>query len=326
MGHRANYVRVLEDGTFDVTYSHWGAQTLDSELFWGPEYLDHLWHPEAARDHWYGDEGGCLFDPVRRWLWWFGGWNLRFGCRGIRERQLHLQLMQVLWPGWTVEWGHTGENGLRSHCGLPPHDQTEVFSTFQEALSRALGPGCGVLTVEDGLVVHDVAAPRSMLRHLANADPSLVDTLVAWSRTAARLRETPLVDARFGIHLAPDSRTLRIWADEVNWDHQRLCEEWSGWKIDFHGHDLDAHFEWSRGAYRPPTIAQATLIERRRRAMLEDEPNDGEHVMQSIGQAFHASGRPVVGVTSSATRSSPPRPVIDRAALFERAIAGLLGL
>jgi hypothetical protein len=38
MGQRANYVLVEESGRWSLFYSHWAANTIDRDLFWGPDH------------------------------------------------------------------------------------------------------------------------------------------------------------------------------------------------------------------------------------------------------------------------------------------------
>jgi hypothetical protein len=78
VGQRANLLIVGADG-YELFYTHWRANTLDADLFFGPdpalafirsqrstaegaEWLDETWA-----------EGGAVLAPTRRELLWFGG-------------------------------------------------------------------------------------------------------------------------------------------------------------------------------------------------------------------------------------------------------------
>ena len=37
MGQRANLI-IVQDGQYDLFYTHWAANTLERDLFWSPEF------------------------------------------------------------------------------------------------------------------------------------------------------------------------------------------------------------------------------------------------------------------------------------------------
>src|SRR5688572_33088903 len=110
MGHRANLI-VIDGGQRELYYSHWAANRLDCDLFWGPaiatafarrqrseadgaELLDEVWA-----------EGGAIIDHATRTLCWYGGQRASYD---IPYRRVLLRMMRELWPGWTVRWAAQG--------------------------------------------------------------------------------------------------------------------------------------------------------------------------------------------------------------------------
>jgi hypothetical protein len=67
MGQRANLVIVRPDG-YELFYSHWCANTLPRDLFWGPEHAERFIRMQrpAGHDEWLDTiwaEGGAAFAP-----------------------------------------------------------------------------------------------------------------------------------------------------------------------------------------------------------------------------------------------------------------------
>src|ERR1700743_2655913 len=105
MGQCANLI-VISNGQADVYYTHHRANTLDQDLFWGPQYA--LGFIRAQRQVTPNDllnelwaQGGAVMDLDQKRLIWFGGEDV--SC-WLPLRRVHVDLMGRLWQGWTVEW------------------------------------------------------------------------------------------------------------------------------------------------------------------------------------------------------------------------------
>jgi hypothetical protein len=120
MGQRCNLV-ITTGTTYELYYSHWRANTLDADLFWGPDpalafvrrqrsvaegaaWLDTGWA-----------EGGAVIDPDRRRLCWWGGDVV---C-DVDLRRLLLARMAQTWAGWEVRWASRGIFDLAEYVGEP---------------------------------------------------------------------------------------------------------------------------------------------------------------------------------------------------------------
>ena len=119
MGQRANYVIVEDDG-FALYYSHWCANTLDRDFFWGPEPALDFVRRQTPRepDQWLDQvwaEGGALLNPEMRHLILFGGEDVNWD---VPLRRLYLKLLQSAWPGWDIVWAHEGPVNLIDYLGL----------------------------------------------------------------------------------------------------------------------------------------------------------------------------------------------------------------
>ena len=56
MGHRANYV-VVAGGKRELWYSHWTANSLTRDLFWGPQHALPFIRRQQPTEEWLDDLG-----------------------------------------------------------------------------------------------------------------------------------------------------------------------------------------------------------------------------------------------------------------------------
>ncbi len=132
MGQRANLI-VVGEADYELYYSHWRANMLNRDLFWGPKHALAFIRPQRSRADgadWLDDvwaEGGALMDPGRCLLLWWGGEDV---LHEVPLRRLQLELMANPWQGWDVRWAHEGIADLADHVGVPraqvlsPRDET----------------------------------------------------------------------------------------------------------------------------------------------------------------------------------------------------------
>lgn len=121
MGQRANLATVGPQG-YDLYYSHWCANTLTRDLFWGPLHAERfvqLQRRVDACDGWLDTvwaEGGAVIDRPQKTLFLFGGQDIAFE---VPLRRLYLRLLQQVWEGWTIRWAHKGIVDLAEYLGVP---------------------------------------------------------------------------------------------------------------------------------------------------------------------------------------------------------------
>ncbi|MBC8059312.1 MAG: hypothetical protein H7Y18_01450 [Clostridiaceae bacterium] len=83
MGQRANLIIVKKD-SYDLYYSHWCANTLPRDIFWGPEHAINFIQLQVKKDidDWWLDdiwaEGGVIVDIEKKILLMYGGENILF--------------------------------------------------------------------------------------------------------------------------------------------------------------------------------------------------------------------------------------------------------
>jgi hypothetical protein len=105
MGQRANLIIAGPEG-YDLYYSHWRANTLPTDLFWGPEYAQAFVRIQRPvdQDGWLDtiwSEGGAVIDTARRTLLLYGGEDILYD---VPLRRMYLELLQTVWANWTIRW------------------------------------------------------------------------------------------------------------------------------------------------------------------------------------------------------------------------------
>ncbi|MFC4114356.1 hypothetical protein [Nonomuraea zeae] len=202
MGSRAHYV-TLQDGTFGLYYSQWGAYHLELDLLPGPgpatrfarsqrEESSWMWEPEC--------DGACLIDHDERRLLFFSG------CDGDPSYRLAaLATLARTWPGWRVEWAFGGLRQIKVAAG----HAAEVTMPY----SRAPETGeawCDVLVT----MIHH-GRTRAYLVDSAEAvicegARSLDDYRSAWSAITSCPEKVVA-----GVHLDLDDQTAGVWTSST---------------------------------------------------------------------------------------------------------------
>lgn len=118
MGQRAN-LALVQDKSYELYYTHWGASDLPRSIFWGAEEaVDYIRSCERI-DSWLDDrwaEGGAVLDLDHRQLLWFGGDDLIYD---IPLRRQFIRLMEPLWPSWEIRWATAGIAELAAYVQHP---------------------------------------------------------------------------------------------------------------------------------------------------------------------------------------------------------------
>lgn len=117
MGHRANYICRTVWG-LELYYSHWGANVIHADLFWGPESALEFCRSQRATGEWLDDvwcEGGACLDLEAKHLVFFGGENIKYDPF---LRAGLLAFLEHTWKDWTVAWAHRGILDLAVAAGV----------------------------------------------------------------------------------------------------------------------------------------------------------------------------------------------------------------
>lgn len=213
MGQRAHYI-IRSEGSFDLHYSHWGANRLDVDLLWGPEHAISFSEAQTRTDEWLNHvwcEGAALIDRDSKRLLWFGGEELLFN---ERERGVFHELLRASWPEWTVEWASNGLNDVVDALGV---DRSVVAVDTEAREPFTEDWGCRVVEPSWVTTIVSIRHRGSQQVGLSDYLPTdviersvqLIDDDVVW-RDSVRLEAVP----HGGVHIDLDARSFSCWTAE----------------------------------------------------------------------------------------------------------------
>lgn len=214
--------------SYELFYSHWGANVIDRDLFWGPDAAFDFISGQGRSDSWMDDvwcEGGALLDLDAKRLLLFGGEDILFDPF-LREG--YLSLCRLSWSPWTVEWAHRGIRDLAGPVGLA---EDEVLAAPKKPRLRPPTfshpkklRNCSMLQVDQSFyaVVEDIKFYLPLGPEILNALPKRPPKL-------ALEQEYPYG----GAVIDTANRRLRYW--KLN-DRPRFEEEveqgWQSWDVE----------------------------------------------------------------------------------------------
>ncbi len=250
MGHRANLL-IIEGPTPEVYYSQWRANTLDSDLFWGPQHATAFIRSQAPQhdglkllaNEW--TEGGAVVDHRSRVLLWYGGEDIRVH---VPRRRLHLSLMGGLWPGWDIRWAREGVADIADYVGVPrvavltaaSAQSTDAEWVFEPAQDPAWLSTI-VSMRRDGQVRYAVTdASAAELLDLGQSLLSATERNAV--RNSLRWRDVAREFPTGGIHFDLDQHRLCFWvAEEAPALEARAKAHLGNWTIVDWGDRYEAH-------------------------------------------------------------------------------------
>src|SRR4051812_42715096 len=107
MGQRANLI-LVQGGRHQLYYTHWRANTLPRDLFWGPDHASRFIRIQQPTTEWLDEvwaEGGAVMDHDARVLLLYGGEDILYD---VPLRRLYLRALARVWDGWEIRWAHEG--------------------------------------------------------------------------------------------------------------------------------------------------------------------------------------------------------------------------
>lgn len=332
MGQRASLAIVTEHET-ELYYSHWRANTLDRDLFWGPEHAAAFIRQQRSEDEgaeildevWA--EGGAVVDETRRTLLWYGGEDI---LRDVPRRRVHLALMGRLWQGWTIEWAHEGiadiadalgisrEVVLTREAGDEPLDPRWVFEPPDDPTWRNT-----VLSSERNGALQFWTTQHD-LREVLSTGPPLLSSL-ADVRGAASLDWAEITEdfPTGGLHVDWDRRELSCW--HANYQpaiESRTRARFPGWRVTWWHDRYDAHAEAARDRLALPVPDIDSLLADIRLTLLAED-RDHSDLIPSLLERL---GESPEGVNPFALRDDPlTLGTEERRRLLDEAVAEVFG-
>lgn len=285
MGQRANLI-ILADGKRETYYTHHRANTLDRDLFWGPNYAlefiraQRRVDPDELLDELWA-EGGAVMDTDKKYLLWFGGEDVL--CE-IPIRRVHAKTMAALWPGWSIRWASEGVGDIADYLGV---SRAKVISEKCAPMAdpllsandvlRTRGLGWGTLaSIQHG----NLEARVHVLQHHAERILYVGEAIIVaaeqaqWATTAA-LNYFPAG----GFHIDVSERSIALWNAYSRHNaaiHSRVQSAWPCWTVQWHQDRFEPHAQLLANAVDWPMPKKSELLQHLATILLRPEdPQSG---------------------------------------------------
>jgi hypothetical protein len=281
MGQRANLV-IVEADRFDLYYSHWCANTLPRDLFWGPAHAEQFIRIQRQlnNDDWLDTvwaEGGALIDKRSRVFVLYGGEDINYN---VPSRRLFLKLLAAVWQDWTIRWAYEGIVDIAEYVGV--HRQKVIVrNAVGESDDASLKPpeepgwvNCvGSIEIDGNVRLYPLAADAGFY---LGRGPTLCNDCdrQQWYPTLALADRTSDFPTS-GFHIDTSKKTVDFW---VSFDCAGLLEnvrlQWPGWNV-----------TWHKDAYE----SQAVLT----KDLLKFNAPPEQELMQSLQKMLMVESKPV---------------------------------
>ena len=299
MGQRANLV-IVEDGQYQLFYSHWCANTLTRDLFWGPEYAARFirMQREADESGWLDDawaEGAAVVDLDRKVLLLFGGESVLYD---VPLRRVYLDFLSRVWKSWDVRWAYEGIATIADYVSYP---RTKVLSTrTEEAVCSLAPPGergwtdivASIRWAADQVRIYPLAGDPEVY---LSAGPSLLNSPEA----EGGLERLPLAEwveafPTGGFHIDVPSQTVEFWmAKEVPDVIARVTKYWPDWAVRWHKDAFEFQAERTNGLLHFPTCSRASLEKQVSEMLLIEVGRSGADTIREVAELDRAEGKEV---------------------------------
>ncbi|NQT16544.1 MAG: hypothetical protein HQ582_27540 [Planctomycetes bacterium] len=300
MGQRANLV-IVENRQYHLYYSHWCANTITRNLFWGPDHAIRFIRIQREEDEsgWLDDiwaEGGAVVDLDKRVLLLYGGEDLLYE---VPLRRVYLEMLRRAWSPWEVRWAHEGIADMADYVGYP---RAKVLSNRSRPIAPVISPRepcygrdtIATFRLPDGaLRVYPLAAwVESYL--LTGPD------LMAQCDHSTDAGSLPLDDwipddfPRGGFHVDLAARALEYWkAADAPGLLERLRAMWTDWSVTWHRDRFEAQVEATDHKLRLPIPSAEQLRERTRAMLLQDYGRGGVETIRAVAEEDRKAAKEV---------------------------------
>lgn len=280
MGQRANLI-LVENRKYSLYYSHWCANTITRDLFWGPQHAIAFVRAQRAVDEsgWLDDiwaEGAAVIDCDQRTLLLYGGEDVLYD---VPLRRIYLEALRRVWREWDIRWAHEGIAEIADYVGYPrikvlstgnsrrmplgsslappePNDMTDLVGSFRAADDRMhFFPLAG--DVEFYLFVGPILEVQLERSNAMDRIP-----LDEWLKGGF---------PKGGFHIDSKAKRVDYWAAEDVPDvPRRVSEIWQGWNVTWHRDEFEWQIDESAGKLRFPNRPKKWLEQQLRRMLLQD--------------------------------------------------------
>jgi hypothetical protein len=279
MGQRANLI-IVQNNSYDLYYSHWCANTLPTDLFWGPQYAIAFIEMQTKVDEsgWLNDvwaEGGVVLDLGKKKLLFYGGEDILYD---VSLRRLLISLMQITWHGWEIKWANEGITDLASYVGYP----IENVLTEHEirTIDLVLAPPeekdwvdtvASVRFSDDEVLLFPLYDGFKVL----SIGPRMVEKInKSYGYRQIRLSEWTHNFPLGGFHINIPDKRVEFWhSDAMPNIFQHLSSAWSDWTVLDNESNYESQASSTNGQLEFQTIDSNRLLVELRTLLLKESPN-----------------------------------------------------
>ncbi|MCA9152825.1 MAG: hypothetical protein KDA92_26160 [Planctomycetales bacterium] len=270
MGHRANLVLGNASG-YELFYSHWSANTLPSDLFWGPEHAVEFVSKQrrvSVVDGWLDTiwaEGGAVIDPQESTLLLYGGEDLLYD---VPLRRLYLQMLGTAWDNWTIQWAHEGIVDIAEYVGVAREHVIADFDGAHEATPVWDHPRerdwlqC-VATIQIGEELAIVPLAGRLIEYLLVGPEFVSSASTVESFKTLDVSDWTTEFPHGGIHVDSNLRQLDFWmAHDCANVLPTVTPKWRDWTLRWHKDRYESHIERAAPALKLPQFSPRDLLPR----------------------------------------------------------------
>lgn len=313
VGARAHYIRRSE-GAWQLRYSQWGAETIDRDIFWGPDHTRAFIDAQVARgpDDWMEEcwcEGAVLMDEDRRELWYFGG----TAVGDILGDRVYGQLLRTPWAGWRLRPSTLPD--IAQELGV---DRGPIETTYEP---EPLADDWRLVPGRNAWMVVTLARAGRVDAFAVDELPASVIALGPDRLLAAGAGTTVAIDLPGcgGLHVDADRRTVHWWPGSPHELAHLFASAWPGWAHEPLGDRFEAHVELARGAFTVDAPPRDEIVAHIRGHLLSESATDPADIRARFEAKY--------GEVAFATHFDTPVPVRlspeDRTRIVDAAIAAL---
>lgn len=318
MGNRANIVLVDHEG-WQLRYSHWAGCRLLDALLAGPELATRYILAQQTSEFWTDElwsDGGLVLDLVERRLLFFGEELMST----MNERRAMFQVLQLLWPDYTISWAYGATAEIAAYVGapVPLHDSP---SEPELKLSGDTAHLHHLVTVVDR-IGRVRAWPLWWGSSAAWHGPEVLQMLPGAGEPSLRLEILP----ESGVYINVPNKTLGVWmTNPVPGLLRMLPRLWPGWRTEFWEDRFDEQLRRCGSQITAPAVdiadgarAARSWLQKRVFQSYEDSPA-GQ--LANLAGLIAADGLPAPEASSAAVCDTGERPTAAEWARFEQACA-----
>lgn len=245
MGLRANYA-IREGGVTRVYYSHWGAQTIAEDIYWGPEATEAFIRANEHDPSWMDSvwsEGGVALNKDRKLMvYQYSEWPDE-----VDLERIYQEVLAETWKaeGWVItqarDWGDVAEAvGVPREQVMAQIEAPELFEL--EQVGDEDEPECLIsIQTEDGFFDYGTNADLAGLLMNGPAVIEAIQHLPAWDESEAEGAEDR-VGAVVHLNLIEPSMQLMILDNNPGDIVPFLEPLWPGYRITQPRFRLTDHF------------------------------------------------------------------------------------